>query len=344
MFLTMEEMKPSTRGPKKKRKSVDQFFQEAGTTLGYLTLWFIIAITAGLPIALIGVFLRTTLQSLYSLTEYDAPIIELAFQNGIRVGLASITLFLAFTVTPLAWRYVSGPKTLRGLAYATIQAIALGVGLLVPDPLTGFFVTYTVAGAGSTAWWIWQKRWRGTGVAPSPLAGVLRPEIHTGQIWFAVISGSHDTKVRPIIVLGPAANNRWTVAYFTTQSPKEHLSKHYIPVPLGKLRGLPKDNWLSLRDPRELTRSQFRTYTGLAPSWLYTTACVETETVLDPHALTIQEFEAGEGLGPVEKMFRNILKLSKTDEEFRETVSDNMKALMQLQVIPHQKHQQNRKK
>lgn len=191
----------------------------------------------------------------------------------------------------------------------------------MPDILTSWWVAWWLGGLGTTGWWTWEQRWRGSGVAPSPLAGVLRPELHPGQIWFATISGRRQTKVRPIIVLGSGPRKgTWSAAYFTSQSPRyENLAEFYTHVEAGVIRGIEVDNWVSLNDLRTLTRGDFRTYTGIAPTWLYETVCQAYDIVPDVHAHTVNEEKAGEAPAPTYLAILSALGLVKRDGRVNES-------------------------
>lgn len=305
-----------------------------GWQLGWSSLILVIAILSGLPAAIAQHFISLGIADLATHTSGNSIVSARAFATGMTVALVVTTNILILVFLPLAWRRISSPRRLRTLAYIAIQLWAVSIGLILPDPTIAFIITLDLAGAGSTAWWVWQKKWRGAGVAPSPLAGVLRPDLHTGQIWYAVIAGRNATKVRPVIIIAPASQGRWDVAYLTTQQPPAHLTQHYIPVPEGALRGLPKGNWVSLRDPRTLKPSQFRTYTGLTPTWLYTTTAERLTLPADPHAFTIDEEHAGETMGPIEHTLRHMFALHDDDTQARVASSRNFRALLKLRLTP----------
>jgi hypothetical protein len=314
-----------------------------GVSLGYAALVIIFAVVAGLPSAFGQVFVRLGINNLVSLLSAGNPAIEPVAANLSRSLFAATVGFVTIILLPFAWRAVSRPAWLRGLAYAVIQILAICIALLIPDAGIGWNVALTLGGPASYAWWKWQKRWRGSGVAPSPISGYLRPEIHTGQIWYAVVTGSHETKVRPVMVLKPAPEGRWLVAYFTTQRPKPHLEAFYTDVPEGGLRGLPKENWVSLRDPRELSRHQFKTYTGMAPTWLYEGICSTLGLEADPHALTVNEIKAGEHSGPFESVLRRILWLRDDTLDVRVAASSNIKAMFTMNLTQRQPRPRKKK-
>lgn len=277
-----------------------------------LTAALFLTLLAGLPAMFASMFLGMELPIFLAqnlgLDYYTA----LVFGTGISVGVGSILIIAAAIGTPILWARISNPSTLRLVAYLTIQQVAIGTGMLAPVDWPGWYITWVLAGFGTAAWWAWQQRWRGTGVAPSPLAGILRPDIHPGQIWFAVIAGRKETKVRPVLVLNPDPNNpaRWLVAYFTTQAPKfDYLDQLYVQVPSGALRGLPKDNWVSMTDTRALNRNQFRVYTGLAPTWLYQAVCEGHKVAPNPLAWTIDETAAGHGESPFQTALLHALNI-----------------------------------
>lgn len=315
-------------------KALKHGFFEAGWFLGFLALWLTFALFASIPGVFIETILRLIIEGFARWVNQGSITAMLAFHTGLRVGIALLAIIATIVVLPAIWRVVANPNFLRWSAYIAIQIVSISAGLLSSSALRGAIITVILAGGGSTAWWLWQKKWKGTGVAPSPLAGVLKPEIRSGQIWYAVIIGNQDTKIRPVVILKPAENNTWKVAYMTTQPPKPHLAEYYFKVPDDSLRGFVKDNWISLRDPRELIRKNFKSYTGLAPTWLYNTLCKQLKIEPDPHALTIDENRAGEGVGPIENIIRHAFNLDKDKEYIKENMSDNIKSFSKLNIIP----------
>lgn len=312
-----------------RRAAAARAFFDVGWTLGNVLLWVSVALLAGLPVAALGNLLRVSGEGVGVALGLEGFALS-SFQNGLMLGYALVGSLLCLFVVPLLWRTFSRPALLRGLAYTAIVIWTICAGLAVPSAWVGWQVTWYLAGAGTAGWWVWQKRWRGAGVAPSPLAGVLRPDIHSGQIWFAVVAGSQETKIRPVMVVGSAPEGRWKVLYFTTRKPKPHLAERYLEVVPGSLRGLPRENWVALRDVRELPRNQFRSYCGLAPGWVYEQACETAGLARDAHALVIEEDAAGERGGPLERMLRRIFALRTVDRELRESVSENIVAILKL--------------
>lgn len=338
-------MKQDPKAPKQKTftwKAFKHAFFEAGWFLGFLALWLTFALFSSVPGVFIETILRLIIYSFASWANQGPEAAMLAFQTGLRIGIALLSIIATIVILPAIWRMISKPNILRWVAYFAIQIIAVAAGLISSNALTGAVVTAILAGGGSAAWWLWQKKWKGTGVAPSPLAGVLKPEMRSGQIWYAVIVGNQDTKIRPVIILKPAENNMWKVAYMTTQPPKEHLKAYYFQVPDNSLRGFMKDNWISLRDPRDLVRKNFKSYTGLAPTWLYQELCKKLDMEPDPHAFTVDETKAGEGVGPVEDLIRHAFNLDKDKEYVKENMSDNIKSFSRMNIIP-QRNNRKRK-
>lgn len=281
-----------------------------------LTTAFTVTVLAGIPATFAAWFLGYQAPTMAAkgmdLNEYTS----LVFATGLSVGIGAFLIIAATISAPLLWARLSNPRSLRLLAYLTIQQVSIGVGMLAPVNWPSWYVTWAMAGFGTAAWWAWQQRWRGSGIAPSPLAGILRPELHPGQIWFAVIAGRKETKVRPVLILNPDPNNpsRWLVAYFTTQQPKyDYIDQLYVQVPSGTLRGLPKDNWIAMTDTRALTRNQFRVYTGLAPTWLYQAVCAGHKVVANPLAWTIDELAAGHGSSPFQSALLHALNVHHGD-------------------------------
>lgn len=328
----MPEPDRRDRPPLTRAQALRDVTFDVGWVLGNLAAWTVMGLLAGLPALTVESQLRTFIAlAADAIAESSLG----SFDATARVGLSVTLALTTMTLTPLLWRVVSQPLILRALLAATVQLLAVSAALLFPAPGVGSVVALTLAGTGSIGWILWSKKWRGAGVAPSPLAGVLRPEIRPGQIWFAVVVGTATTKVRPVIVLGrPEGSSRWTVAYLTTQEPRPHLAEHYIEVPPGDLRGLPKGNWVSLRDPRTLPRPKFRSYNGLAPAWLYEAVCSAVGVDASSAALTIPEAHAGEQAGPVERFLRRGLMLGSAESrDVLAAMNENLRALLTQDVF-----------
>jgi hypothetical protein len=245
---------------------------------------------------------------------------------GIRGALTFIILTAAIFGIPALWRIHSHPRILRTLAIIGSQTPALTAGILI-FPLTIAIIATGITSAWGAIWWVvWSTRWKGSGVAPSLLTGVLKPRIHPGQIWFAYIQGHHEGKVRPVIIMNTASTNSWEVLYFTSQEPKKHLEGKYVAAPAGSLRGLPSQNFLEIKDNRILKNSKFRKYVGLSPRWLYDAAATHSGITPAPDALVIEEMYAGEHMGPFERaIFEAIFTNNKNNRQpentlFRESV------------------------
>lgn len=272
-----------------------------------------IGIIGGLPLAIVTLLLLLAADIITFAFNFSVPSYAEIFNIGLTVGVGFLLLLSTVLVIPVAWRKFSDPKTLSRLAYVGLGNVAVAVGLLMPDIFTAWWATWWVGGILTTSWWTWHERWRGSGVAPSPLAGVLRPELSSGQVWFASIHGKRETKVRPVIVLGSGPRKgTWSVSYFTSQEPKtEHLASLYLHVPNGTLRGVSRDNWASISDLRTLTRGDFRTYTGIAPTALYRQICEGYGLTPDPSAHTVDETKAGTKPAPTHLAVLSALGLRK---------------------------------
>ena len=223
--------------------------------------------------------------------------------SGIRVLLAIIILFIVVFAVPAGWRRNSAPQSLRLITYCGVQGIAVALGLLMLGyGWWGAIIAWVVGGIGTVGWWAWQQRWKGSGIAPSPLTGVLRPPIVPGQVWYAFVHGHKENKIRPVMVLNwDAERSGWIVVYFTTQPPKsDRIASGYLTANVDQIRGLSQKNWVRVSDVRTLGRRAFRSYTGLAPSWLYEAACQRTGTVPSLDARTLDEEQAGRVLSPFE--------------------------------------------
>lgn len=296
---------------------------------------FIVAVLAGVPAASVGLFLEAYILWAAFQLDFEVAAYAYTFAGVTEAAFGVLALLGTPLLVPFLWRRFSKPGMLRTVAYLAIQIIAIGFGLVMPNFFNGAIVTLALAGVGTIGWWNWQLRWRGVGVAPSPLAGVLRPHVDPGQIWFGIIPGRQQTKVRPVMVLGADPDGKhWKVAYFTTQPPKNpQYLKDYVFVPAGSLRGFQKDNWVSLGDSRDLSRSQFRTYTGLAPKWLYEQVCASHGVEPSPESWTIDEETAGQGHSPVYKTIAKALGLIKTKERIPDIASwETAWALMRLPI------------
>lgn len=292
-------------------------------------------VIAGLPAALTTFSISNTSSALARSLDTTTEATYL-FDVGLSAGLAFIFLVAIPSSVIALWSRISRPSLLRAMALITIQFVSIGIGLLLPPAVNGAPITWALAGIGSVGWWSWQIKWRGTGIAPSLLAGVLRPHIHPGQIWFAVVVGRKETKIRPVMVLNPDTTepHRWVIAYFTTQPPKnDYIDDHYLQIPAGALRGLAADNWIALNDPRTLNRPNFRTYTGLAPTWLYEAVSNAHGMTPNPLAWTIDEMVAGEGLSPMQKSLMRSLGLRHGDNpNFEDTSWETAAEILKLPI------------
>lgn len=306
-----------------------------------------ITILSGIPAASVESFLDAYILWAAFQLNFEVAAYAYTFANAVNAAFGVLFLLGTPLLVPALWRKFSRPGVLRTVAYLAVQTIAIGVGLVIPDFANGSLVTLALAGAGTIGWWNWQLRWRGVGVAPSPLAGVLRPHVDPGQIWFGIVPGRQQTKVRPVMVLDVDPDGKhWHVAYFTTQPPKNtQYAKNYISVPAGVLRGFQKDNWVSLGDTRSLSRSQFRTYTGLAPKWLYEQVCAAHGITPSADSWTIDEEVAGQGHSPVYKTIAKALGLIKTEERIPDIASwETAWALMRLPIDAKRPARTNRHK
>jgi hypothetical protein len=292
----------------------------------------LLAAIGGVPIAgtvtLIKGLISNFALSLSSTTSNFRDVYEI----GVSAGVALLIMLAVLSITPYLWRKIKDPKRLVFLAYLSISLLAIGISLLFPgSPMSIFWLSWWLGGVSTAAWWTWEQRWRGLGLAPSPLAGVLRPEIFPGQIWFASVQGKQSTKVRPVLVLDSADDDtHWKVAYFTTQKPKyARFEKMYLSVPNGSLRGIASDNWVSLVDLQSLSRGNFRTYTGLAPTWLYEQVVEAYGLSRSTDARTIDEETAGKSIAPSHKSILSILGLRKNyKSDPSETISWKTAAML----------------
>jgi hypothetical protein len=305
----------------KKSMNKDEALAETQSAIRSL----LIGTFGGVPIATLVVGIKALIAQVASISSVQILSYQQVYQLGITGGISLLLLIGTLSLTPLAWRKISNPATLTRLAYVAIVLIAIALGILISGPTSSvFWISWWIGGVGTAAWWTWRQRWRGDGVAPSPLAGVLRPEIYPGQIWFASVPGKQSTKVRPVIVLNKVPNStQWLVAYFTSQAPKyDKFKKMYLHVPKGTIRGLSVDNWASLVDAKTLSRTYFRTYTGLAPTWLYESVMNSYGIPINPMARTINEVSAGENTAPTHKAILKLLGFKKYDDiDPAETIS-----------------------
>lgn len=308
---------------------------------------FVAAMLSGIPAASVTSFLDAYILWAAFQLDFEVAAYAYTFANAVNAAVGVLALLGTPLLVPLLWRRFSRPGMLRTVAYIAVQIIAIGIGLVFPDFVNGALITLALAGAGTIGWWNWQLRWRGVGVAPSPLAGVLRPHVDPGQIWFGIVPGRQQTKVRPVMVLDADPDGKhWKVAYFTTQPPKtSQQAKNYVSVPAGSIRGFQKDNWVALSDARSLSRSQFRTYTGLAPKWLYEDVCRAHGIEPSQESWTIDEEMAGQGHSPVYKTIAKALGLIKTEERLPDIASwETAWALMRLPIDAKRPARSSRRK
>jgi hypothetical protein len=282
------------------------------------TVWVAAVLSAivGLPAGAVTILLGNSLTDLTGFIGGRNSVFDYTLEIGLRVGLGALIGFGVTVGTPWVWRHADSPAVLRLIASTAVQGYALAISLFIPYFVYSFTVAVAVAGTGNVVLWLWQRRWRGVGVAPTPLAGILRPALHPGQVWYATIRGTRETKVRPVIVLGESIENpgRWIVAYGTTQPPRsEWMQNQYVHVPYGVIRGIPKETWVSAKDIRELKRPNFRTYLGIAPEAVYNDICTHAGRPPAPDARLIREGRAGRGHGPLETALRQTLGLERSD-------------------------------
>lgn len=311
-------------------------------------LWLatVFAAVTGTPSALFMLFLSNSIFQLAAIVGHNNNVLAYTFAIGFRVGLGMLIAFGTTVGTPWLWRHTESPALLRAIASTSIQAYGLAVGLIIPPPLPGYLITGIISGVGIVTLWLWQRRWRGVGIAPAPLAGILRPAIHPGQIWYATIAGNKETKIRPIIVLGESPDNesRWNIAYCTTQPPRsDWMNAQYVHIPYGVVRGLPKETWVSARDLRDIPRSRFRTYLGLVPDAVYRELCEAANLEPAPDARVISEDRAGRQPGPMEAALRNALGLdhSGTPQVVDTANWETIKTLLFMPIDPPKKQPRN---
>ena len=232
----------------------------------------------------------------------------LAYQ-AVSVLVALALFVIAGAVIPVIWRKTADPRMLRLLAYAGGQVLAAAVGLLIPWLIPSLVITWMLSGINTVVWWAWQRQWRGVGIAPSLLAGVLRPRIHPGQIWYAQVEGAKQSKVRPVLVLAPADTNGWHVAYFTSTTPQPRYVHERVKVRTGTIRGMTRETWVQCADKRILKRSDFHSYNGIAPTWLYSAVCAKAGIPVSLDARTVDENSAGDRPGPWEEQVLSTIGL-----------------------------------
>jgi mRNA-degrading endonuclease toxin of MazEF toxin-antitoxin module len=238
------------------------------------------------------------------------------YEHGLLSGIGFILLFLNTIFTPLVWRKNNSPLVLRTLALFSVQFYLIAIAIIPLWSKDIRLLVIPISFILTLGWARWQRRWRGGGVAPSLLTGILRPMLAPGQIWFAYIQGSQQSKTRPVIILKPISNKHWLVAYCTTQEPKSHYIDQYYFIEIGKLRGIAKENWVNTKDMRALQRGSFRSYTGLMQEGLYKKICLQAGIEPEMTALTIDEEYAGRDRGPFEKVIRQSLGIYSANEAY----------------------------
>lgn len=265
--------------------------------------------------------------------EFLDPVTATVFQTGLQLGMGFVLLFVTLTATPLLWRQTASPRLLRLLALIASLNMVVGLFLLFPPPLPMWPFAGVLAIGVSAMWWRWQSRWRGTGVAPSALSGVLRPRLRAGQIWFAFIKGEQETKVRPVLVMKATGKQRWLVAYFTTQEPPAGVAGEYLSLSARDLRGMDRQQWLRCADLRALQRNQLRTYVGIAPTALYQDACTNAGVSPDPLTRTLDEVTPGGDRGPFERALRQSLGVYRIGEPRKTKDDDREVSILAAQTV-----------
>lgn len=298
---------PSTKSVFAKANSQQGKLAKATRWLTILTLSIVAGVESAFIVKGIKLFINHLVTVLFK--PYEAEHIILA--NSLLSGI-SILLFIGLVIfIPKIWRKVVGISKQRAIIYTTIQLFGISIGLIGLSKGFSFWLTFFIVFSGTRTWWSWEHRWRGVGHSPSIRAGIIRPKIHPGQIWFAYVPGEKETKNRPIMTLKQADNGRWVIAYFTTRAPKyQAQEKYFIAVKADTLRGMEKDSWINISDTKALKRGQFRTYIGLAPKALYEEVCRATNVEPDPLSWTIDENLAGESFGPMEAEFRRAIGMT----------------------------------
>ena len=249
----------------------------------------------------------------------------------------SILLFMSLVVfIPMLWRKVVGISFQRAIIYTTIQLFGISLGLIGLNRTFSFWLTFVLVFAGTRTWWSVERSWRGVGHSPSLRSGIMKPHIHSGQLWFAYVPGNKETKNRPIMVLKQTDNRRWLVAYYTTQAPRYTAQeKYFIEIKSDNIRGMEKNSWINISDIKALKKNQFRTYVGLAPEDLYNKVCVASNVAGDPLAWTINESVAGGSSGPIELGFRRAIGLThaeSSESQHIESLRDVIKSFISIKV------------
>ena len=274
---------------------------------------FLLLLVFVLPLAFIVAGLEYALRAAANLVSTSVSFLdstqELIFQSGLLAGFSFFLLFVVTLLLPILWRHASWEQhQYKIAALIAVQCYALGFGLIFPVGSNfGWFIAFLLSLLGSLSWFTWQRRWRGQGPSPSPLSGIIRPQLHPGHIWYAYIPGAKEGKVRPVIVLKQADHKYWLVAYFTTHEPKEFFSEEYVEVPTGTVRGITRQSWIHISDLRVIPRKRFRVYVGPSPTALYARVCSSVRVTPQEEAITINEEKAGEVRGPAEQALRKTL-------------------------------------
>jgi hypothetical protein len=227
------------------------------------------------------------------------------YQQGLQLVLATLIGVTVSVLIPALWRRLRSRHAAEFLAWVFTQLIAVAFGLLVPvTQPNGWIVGAAFGGTLTVAWLHWLYKWRGVGVAPSPLTGVLKPTPRAGQVWFAYIVGTRNSKLRPVILLNNTGT-KWQVAYLTsktqTGTPREGGTVY---VKTTQMRGIALNSWVMFNDLRELRKQKLRSYVGLCPEWLYFEVCSKAGVTPDGKAWTLKETTAGAAPGVVERAVR----------------------------------------
>lgn len=307
-------------------------FAKATRWLTIFTLSIAAGVESGLIVIGIKMFINHLVTVLFK--PYEAE--HIIFANSLLSGI-SIIIFISLVIfIPKIWRKVVGVSKQRAIIYTTIQLFGISIGLIGLSKDFSFWLTFFIVFSGTRTWWSWERRWRGVGRSPSLRAGIMRPKIHPGQIWFAYVPGEKETKNRPIMTLKQVDNGRWVIAYFTTRAPKyQAQEKYFIAVKADTVRGMEKDSWVNISDAKALKRGQFRTYIGLAPKALYEEVCKATNVEPDPLSWTIDENLAGQSFGPMEAEFRRAIGMTHGITDPRRSVEDLrsiFKSLLKLNI------------
>ncbi|HEX2807800.1 MAG TPA: hypothetical protein VHN80_16695 [Kineosporiaceae bacterium] len=170
---------------------------------------------------------------------------------------------------PRAWQRITTATGRRVLGFGCASLAAAAIGLPFPGVVThaaGTLISLAAAVGAFRLWNVWRTRWCGAGENPNLLAGVVRPPVRPGQLWWSTGPAQDDgsSGKRAVLVIGRHPGGSWDVAAITFQD-KESRLPGQLQVPPQRVRHFTSTGWLNVTDRLPMGRDQLGNYIGRAP-------------------------------------------------------------------------------